>query len=62
MMDYMSNNIDSRWLFHTNEESNESNLSRLSMINHISPAALKETHFFLLSIILCFQMMASWRK
>lgn len=35
MMDYMSNDIDSRWVFHTNEESNESNLSGLSMMNRV---------------------------
>lgn len=27
-MDYMSNDIDSHWVSHTNEESNESNLSK----------------------------------
>lgn len=36
MMDYVSKDIDSRWVFHTNDESNESNPSRLSVINHIT--------------------------
>lgn len=36
MMDYMSSDIDSRWVFHTNEESNESNLSNLSVMDRIT--------------------------
>lgn len=32
MMDYMSSDIDSRWVFHTNEESNKSKQSELSVI------------------------------
>lgn len=39
MMDHLSNGIVSQWVFHTNEESNESNLSRLSVINNITPHA-----------------------
>lgn len=35
-MDYMSNDIDSQWVFHTNEESNETNLNSLLMINPIN--------------------------
>lgn len=36
MMDHLSNGIVSQWVFHINEESKESNLSSLSVINNIT--------------------------